>query len=94
MKIEIEVSEDCEGTASPWWMILDPHQNMRCSLHSLAGQITGPFFSREEAELVLKQRRHHYSDRARVFCHSGCYTHQYDKECRGQEKMNKLIKKK
>ena len=84
MKIEIEVSDINEATASPWWMILDPKQNMTCDVYHLASQITGPFFSREEGELILKQRRHHYSDRARVFCASGCYTHQYDDACRGR----------
>ena len=82
MKIEIDISEDVEATASPYWLILDPKQNMGCDIYQLASQITGPFFSREEAELVLKRRSHHYSDRARVFCHSGCYTYQYDKKCR------------
>jgi len=82
MEITIEVSEKVESTASPYWLILDPKQNMGCNVYQLASQITGPFFSREEADLVLKQRRHHYSDRAVVFCHSGCYTHQYDDKCR------------
>lgn len=84
MKIEIEVSEENEETSSPWWMILDPKQNMRCNIHYLASMITGPFFSREEAEKVMKNRSHHYSERARVYCHSGCYTHQYDDKCRGK----------
>jgi len=79
MKIEIEVSDKNEGTASPWWIILDPQQNMRCDVHWLAHQITGPFFSREEADLVFKQMRHHFSDRARVYCASGYCTYQYDR---------------
>ena len=81
MKIEIEVSDKNEGTSSPWWMILDPQQNMRCSPHSLAGQVTGPFFSREEATLVMNQKKHHYSDRAIVYCASGYYTNQYHTKC-------------
>jgi len=84
MKIEIEVSDKNEGTASPYWLILDPRQNLPCDIHWMACQITGPFFSREEAELVMKQRSHHYSNRARVYCLSGCYTHQYDDKCRGE----------
>ncbi len=89
MKIELEVSEDCEGTRAPWWMILDPSQNMSCDPHWLASMITGPFFSREEAERCLKNRRHHYSDRAVVYCHSGCYTDQYDEVMSLAEKKAK-----
>jgi hypothetical protein len=85
MKIQIEISDDNESTSSPYWLILDPKQNMNCDLYMLASQITGPFFSREEAERVLRNRSHHYSKRARVFCHSGCYTYQYDNKCRGRE---------
>lgn len=81
MELKIEVSDQNEGTASPWWLIIDPSQNMECNASSIAMEmLTGPFFSREEAELVLKQRSHHYSNRAVVWCLSGCYTYQYDKK--------------
>lgn len=88
MKIEIEVSDANEGTDSPWWMIINPRQNMRTdreASHHISGMITGPFFSREEAELVLNQRRHHYGKGAVVFCASGCYTHQYKAKYRSAE---------
>ena len=78
--IKLEVSEIHEGTRSPWWMIIDPRQMMKPDYSTLASMITGPFFSREEAARVLKLRRHHYSDKAVVFCESGCYTEQYDNE--------------
>jgi hypothetical protein len=77
MKITIEVSERNEATAHPWWLILDPRQNMGADVDALAGQITGPFFSRQEAEDALLARRHHYSRRAVVYCHSGSNTIQY-----------------
>jgi len=70
MQIEIEVSDENEATASPWWFISDPQQMMRPDHYQLASMITGPFFSREEAEAVMKKRRHHYSDRVAVFCAS------------------------
>ena len=54
MKITIEVSEKNEGTSAPYWLILDPKQNMPCSVGVLGGQIVGPFFSREEAENELQ----------------------------------------
>ena len=77
-KIELTVSLDNECTAAPWWFILDPKQNMSCDLMTAATQITGPFFSRESAEWMLKIMRHHYSKRAVVWCHSGCYSPEYE----------------
>lgn len=81
MKIEIEISELNEATRSPWWMIVDPRQLLKTSdeqaVHNVASMITGPFFSREEAESVLKARRHNYGPNAHVYCASGCYTRQY-----------------
>ena len=77
MKIEIEVSELNECTAAPWWMIVDPRQNMGCSAHLAASQITGPFFSRESAEAFLKRASHHYTKRAVVYCASGRDSGQY-----------------
>lgn len=85
MELTIEVSDKNEATSSPYWLILDPHQNMDCDVYRLANMITGPFFSREEADRILKARRHHYSKRAVVFCHSGCYSIQYDSAYRQAE---------
>lgn len=82
MPVTLDVSYFNESTSSPRWMVLDPHQMMRPDWSQLASMITGPFFSREEAERVLEARRHHYSDRAAVYCASGCYTRQYDKAYR------------
>jgi len=82
IEIEIEISDNVEGTHAPYWLILDPVQNMSLDIRTLASQITGPFFSREEAETVLKAKSYNYSDRARVYCHSGCYTWQYEEKYR------------
>lgn len=68
---------DNEITKDPYWLILDPKQNMSCDIHHLAGQITGPFFSRDDAEEFLKASRYNFSDRAHVYCLSGCYSHKY-----------------
>lgn len=76
-KIELNVSTKTEGTAYPWWAIIDPHQNMRCSPHVAAGQITGPFFSREDAEEFLKSTRYNFGPRAVVYCLSGYKSKQY-----------------
>ncbi len=85
MKIEIEVSEENEGTDSPYWLILDPTQNMRCSVHSLASQITGPFFSRDAAEIYLQMRRYNYSDKAVVYCMSGYWSSKYKEAIRREK---------
>lgn len=81
MKIEIEISELNEGARSPWWMIVDPRQLMKVNdeqaIHNVASMITGPFFSREEAEIVLKTRRYNFGPNAHVYCASGCETKQY-----------------
>lgn len=89
MKIQLDVSKDNECTSVPWWIIIDPRQSFNTDntgLHTIASMITGPFFSREEATIVLKQRSHHYSKNAKVYCHSGCYTHQYSDAYRKAEK--------
>ena len=74
---------DNESTESPYWLILDPRQNMGCDVHLLACQITGPFFSREDAEIQLKRTSYNYSERARVYCLSGYHSEKYKKLCRG-----------
>jgi hypothetical protein len=91
MTITIEVSDDNEATAEPWWVIVDPKQMMSPDPYSvMMGMITGPFFSREEASETLKARRHHYSPRAVVYCASGCYTTQYRKAYRDAEAKARL----
>lgn len=86
MKLTLEVSEENEGTSFPWWVIVDPRQNMDCDYHAIAAMVTGPFFSREEAEAQLKATRYNYSKRAVVYCKSGCYSRQY------QDKMREASK--
>jgi hypothetical protein len=79
-KIEIEVSEENEGTSCPWWMIIDPQQNFskqRDACHVIASMITGPFFSREEAQTFLDRTRYNFGKNAVVYCASGCYAKQY-----------------
>lgn len=77
MRITLDVSENCESTAEPWWFIVDPVQNLRCSVSVAARQITGPFFSREEGESFLRRASHHFTKRAIVWCASGCDARQY-----------------
>lgn len=68
---------DNEMTRDPYWLILEPKQNMSCDIHYLAEQITGPFFCREDAEEFLKATRYNFSDLAFVYCLSGCYSQKY-----------------
>ena len=42
--IETLKNADNEATRCPYWLILDPRQNMNCNIHQLAGQIAGPFY--------------------------------------------------
>ncbi|MFH1614895.1 MAG: hypothetical protein ABIG61_07415 [Planctomycetota bacterium] len=80
MKITIDVSEENEGTDSPYWLIINPRQNFRVddqSIHDIASMITGPFFSREAAQLFLNVTRYNFGTNPRVFCASGHPSRQY-----------------
>lgn len=70
---------DNEGTRAPYWLILDPRQNMSCDVHQMAGGITGPFFCREDAQAFLDATRYNFSDRAKVYCLSGHASRKYVK---------------
>jgi len=72
---------DNEGTRAPYWLILDPNQNMGCDIYDLSSQITGVFFSRKDATEYLKARRYNFSERAAVFCMSGHHSFLYNKLC-------------
>jgi len=72
---------DNEGTRAPYWLILDPIQNMRLDIHQLAAQISGPFFSRKDAQDHLDSTRYNYSEHARVYCCSGAYSKKYSNLC-------------
>ena len=73
---------DNEATSAPYWLILDPSQNMRCNVHEMAGGISGPFFCRDDAERYLKATRYNFSDRAVVYCLSGHHSPKYERLCR------------
>ena len=80
MKVTIEVSEENEGTAAPWWVIIDPEQNFNkdiSGVRNIAGMVIGPYFSREEANAELRDRSYYYSKNAVVYCMGGSYTRQY-----------------
>lgn len=74
---------DNESTDSPYWLILDPEQNMSCNPHYMANGITGPFFSREDAEGHLSIRRYGFSKNAVVYCLSGYASSKYKNFHRG-----------
>lgn len=83
MKIEINVDTDNhEGTSYPWWIIIDPRQNFNVDedgVYNIAHMITGPFFSRKEAQSFLDSKRYNFSKNAKVYCHSGYSSIQYKK---------------
>ena len=68
-----------EATRAPYWLILEPRQNMRCSAHEMGFGITGPFFCREDAESFLAATRYNFSKKAVVYCLSGCHSQKYDR---------------
>lgn len=72
---------DNEITDSPYWIIIDPMQMLSPSVHQVASMVTGPFFCREDAEAHLQGRRHAFSHRAKVYCHSGCWSRKYKDFC-------------
>jgi hypothetical protein len=83
MKISIEVSEQNEATRCPWWAIISPKQNFskgEDGINAIASMITGPFFSRAEAESVLESQRYNFGRRAVVYCLSGHQSPQYSKQ--------------
>jgi len=82
MKIELEVSEKNEATESPWWIIIDPRQMFALDCYTVASMITGPFFSREEAQEFLDRTRYNFSKHAVVYCHTGYYSDQYKQAIR------------
>ncbi len=69
--IAFPMPADNEMTEAPYWLIIDPHKMTEPSVDEVAGMITGPFFSREDAQAHLEARRHHFSSRACVYCHTG-----------------------
>ncbi|WP_164561972.1 hypothetical protein [Nitratidesulfovibrio vulgaris] len=69
--ITFPMPSNSEGTEAPYWLIIDPFKMLRPSVDDVAAMITGPFFSREEAEEHLDARRYAFSDSACVYCHSG-----------------------
>lgn len=48
------------------YYILDPHQNMKCSMDGLLNQITGPFFSWESAYKHITMNVEKFSNRAEI----------------------------
>lgn len=81
MRISIEVSEKTEGTSYPWWAIISmlrvEKDRKLVSTGDIIRSITGPFFSREEAEQELESRRYLYGVSAVVWCMSGYLSGQY-----------------
>lgn len=77
MKIQLEVSDRCEGTSYPWWIILDPGHMWTGTIDGIASMVTGPFFSRESALAHLCAREHAFTDKARVYCHTGHHSPEY-----------------
>lgn len=85
MKITLDISEQNESTSFPWWFIVNPHFGTTSNPENVASCVTGPFFSREEAENELKYRSYDYSKKAIVWCGSGYHTNSYRKAIQNGE---------
>lgn len=78
MKIELEISEEHESTAAPYWLIIDPkNAPIIRGVREISMMITGPFFSRKSAQDVLDSKHYNFSDEAIVYCKSGYYSREY-----------------
>lgn len=82
LKFLIDVSPANEGTDSPWWVIIDPRQMMSPDAGSVGDMVTGPFFSREDAQEHLEARSHAFTSRAVVYCMTGYWSGQYKRKWR------------
>lgn len=76
IKVTVNVSTKTEMTDAPWWIIIDPKKRASGAI-GIANQITGPFFSREEAQDHLEARHYAFSKGAIVYCKSGYWTEEY-----------------
>ena len=69
---------DNEGTAAPFWVIIDPAQNLSRDAYNTMGQITGLWFSRADAQAYLEGHKYNYSNRVAVACLSGHQSTKYN----------------
>ena len=73
----MKISSNNEGTAYPFWIIIDPRQNFKVNsdgIYNIASMITGVWLSREAAQEFLDRTRYNFSEHAKVYCHSGSYS--------------------
>jgi hypothetical protein len=70
--IDTLMTTDREFTSAPYWLIIDMNDKTEISdIREVASMVTGPFFSRKDAQAYLDARRYNFSDGARVYCKSG-----------------------
>jgi hypothetical protein len=76
--IDTLTKTDKEFTSAPYWLIIDMNNKTEISdIREVATMITGPFFSRKDAQDYLDARRSNFSDNARVYCKSGHASSKY-----------------
>ena len=68
---QIQISSKNEGTAYPFWVIIDPMKYSGKDVNTIAGMFTGIWFSREAAEKHLSGRSYEFGKHAKVYCCSG-----------------------
>lgn len=77
MKVVLNVPREEEGCRYPYWLIIDPWQNMGCTVEGVTDKLKGPFFCRGAAERYLSKHGYQFSERVKIVCLSGEDSLQY-----------------
>lgn len=78
-RLRFNSEEDPEGSYSA---DLDDEFVVEGILAMIPHCITGPYFSRKDAEDHLKARHYEFSKKSYVYCHSGYWSRKYKDFCR------------
>jgi hypothetical protein len=61
-------------TKAPYWLILEPDQNMSCDINKMGYGITRPFFTFQEALECFQNNRRSFRRNAGIYKASGHHT--------------------
>lgn len=68
--------QETEATDSPWWVIIKP-RGMIHSASDISSRLTGPFFSRQDAQDHVNARKHAFNDKTEIWCLSGYWSRKF-----------------
>ena len=69
--------DDCQKGDIEYCSEYPPVDIAAPSIDEVASRITGPFFSREDAQKYLDRKHYNFSDQTKVYCHSGWESEKY-----------------